>query len=241
MYNILELINKPVLAVYEGEIIGEIKNLIFDDKIKKLHYLQIDNKEDDSTLYVSPNAIYNVGKNAVTIKNKSSLIDSLPDGKYLKDLFGLRAYTIEGEFVGKLHDIELVNLHGMVKNFIFADSTLPQNRLASASQNSLVFLGENSKEKLTRFKNKKSPLPQKEVEEIIAEPVVNPEIVLKANVVNTQNLNRGISFMIGKICTKDILGINEETIIKKGSRINTTLVQTATRYGKLKELMIYCE
>lgn len=244
MFNVTEFLSKPVLALYEGEILGEVSDLIFDDKLKNLNYIKIVDKENDAEMFVKPSAIYNVGKNAITIKNKSLVVDKPEMEKYLRNVIGAKAFTIDGEFVGKLTNIALNNLRGVVKEFEFGESKIDATRLASASQNSIVFLGENSKVKVSRFKNILHKPKNKKVEPKPVETltVAEPEIELKpVEPVYVENQNRGISFIVGKICTRDIYGINDTIIIKKGSRINNTVIDTATKYGKLKELMIFCE
>lgn len=244
MFNVTDFLSKPVLALYEGEILGEACDLIFDEKLKTLNYIKILDKENDVEMYVKPTAIYNVGKNAITIKNKSHVVTQPEMKKYLHNVIGAKAFTIDGEFVGKLTDIALNNLRGVVKEFEFGDNKIDVSRLASASQNSIVFLSENSKVKLSRFKNILHKPKAKKVEPKPSENLVvaEPEIELKpVEPVYVENQSRGISFIVGKVCTRDIYGINDIIIIKKGSRINNTVIDTATKYGKLKELMLFCE
>ena len=237
MYNILNLLNKPVLALYEGEIVGQVQDFIFDRKLHRLELIQISG--EDSTCYIAPSAIYNVGKNAITIKNKTQIKSQETEDGLFHSMIGARAFTIEGEYIGKLQDIELANNRGTVKEFVFSEQIkLPANRLASASQNSIVFTSENSKIKISRFKFvKRKPKAEKPT----TLPANQLDLQLTPVSVNTNNMQHGISFIVGKICTKDIFGINEETIIKKGARINSSLIEAAIKFGKLKELMLYCE
>ena len=244
MFNVTEFLSKPVLALYEGEILGEVCDLLFDTKLKNLRYIKIVDNENSNEMFIKPATIYKVGKNAITIKNKSLVIAEPEMEKCLRNLIGAKAFTIDGEFVGKLTNISLNNLHGAIKEFEFGENKIGVERLASASQNSIIFLSENSKVKPYRFKiiPHKQTTKKDETKQLEDLASAEPEIELQTiEPTKIENQNRGISFIVGKVCTRDIYGINDIVIIKKGSRINNTVIDNATKYGKLKELMLFCE
>ena len=83
MFNVTDFLSKPVLALYEGEILGEACDLIFDEKLKTLNYIKILDKENEVEMYVKSTAIYNVGKNAITMKNKLHVVTQSEMEKYL--------------------------------------------------------------------------------------------------------------------------------------------------------------
>ncbi|MBR4998634.1 MAG: PRC-barrel domain-containing protein, partial [Clostridia bacterium] len=63
-----DLLNLSVLSLYEGELLGKVDKLFFDKKLKKLLEIEIIGQEGIRLSLPSKN-IYNVGKNAITIKN----------------------------------------------------------------------------------------------------------------------------------------------------------------------------
>ena len=48
-------------------------------------------------------------------------------------------------------------------------------------------------------------------------------------------------FLIGRICTKDIFNFNNELLIKEHAVINKKNLKEINKYGKLRELMLYCK
>ena len=64
-----ELLQKPILSLYEGELLGNITKVFFDKSKKKIKSFEIINDEEISyCLY--PKFIYTLGKHAITLKNK---------------------------------------------------------------------------------------------------------------------------------------------------------------------------
>ena len=72
MYYCSDFVSRPVLSLYEGELIGSVDKLLFDKKLKKLLFLELIGENDNRFLLPTKN-IYNVGKNAITIKNNTAI------------------------------------------------------------------------------------------------------------------------------------------------------------------------
>ena len=49
------------------------------------------------------------------------------------------------------------------------------------------------------------------------------------------------SFILGRKVNKDIFGLNNDIIVKKIPKLLNKLSKNASRFGKLKELMIFSE
>ena len=69
---ISEITEKPILSLYEGELLGNIHKIYFDKTRKKIKAFEIIN-EQEITYLLSPKHIYTLGKNAITVKNKQNL------------------------------------------------------------------------------------------------------------------------------------------------------------------------
>lgn len=218
MNNINEIITKPVLTIYEGEIVGNIDGIIVDKKIKKILYYTI---EDDR--YIMPSSIYTVGKNAIVVKNMSVILDEQSVSGIPLPL-GIRVYNMEGEYIGKVRDIS-VKESGAINTLIMDnDECIEVSKILSASKNSIITMSANTTVKRSSFM-RKTEKPAETIQTVV------PNVV-------TPRTSANISFLIGKICLKDIKGMTDEVIIKKGTKINTSLINIASQNGKLKELML---
>ena len=71
-----ELLQKPILSLYEGEILGNIHKIYFNKTKNKISSFEVLDDEDLSYC-LQPKFIYTIGKHATTIKNKQNLILSL--------------------------------------------------------------------------------------------------------------------------------------------------------------------
>ena len=103
-----ELLQKPLLCLYEGELLGNINRVFFDKSKKKIKYFEILNDEEISyCLY--PKFIYTLGKHAITIKNKQNLILSLNDNSTNAYILPINAkvYSLQGEYLGIVKDYSI--------------------------------------------------------------------------------------------------------------------------------------
>ena len=74
MKNLTNFLGKPVISLYEGNLEGYVKNVIFDKSLKKLKYFVLfeDNEfQDEKMLEISK--VYNFNNDAIIIKNNSTL------------------------------------------------------------------------------------------------------------------------------------------------------------------------
>ncbi|MBO5909886.1 MAG: hypothetical protein J6Q15_00095, partial [Clostridia bacterium] len=94
-----ELLQKPLLCLYEGELLGNINKVFYDKSKKKIKSFEIVNDEDISyCLY--PKYIYTIGKHAITIKNKQHLILSINDDNTYVLPINAKVYSLQGEYLG---------------------------------------------------------------------------------------------------------------------------------------------
>ena len=256
MYYCNELLGLNVLSLYEGELLGKVDKLYFDKKLKKLIELELIGENDTCFILNSKN-IYHTGKNAITVKNNQAVSLKVEDSIYTQAPLGSKAYSITGEFLGVIKDFTLNEKFLCEKFLLDNNQTLEIARLVSCGKYTVIFYDQNTTIKVSKFTPKHSPsifkskrqqtaktLPVQPPEES-AQEVSQPsqsEPVLPDNVVDIQaqkTVQQTAEFLIGRVCTKDIFNFNNEVLIKAHAIITKKNLQEISKFGKLRELMLY--
>ena len=237
MYQCKNMETLTILSLYEGEIIGKVNKLFFDKKLKKLSEIEIVG-EDGVKMILPTKNIYNVGKNALTIKNNQSIILRNTVEKDLVAPIGSKAYSIGGEFLGVVDEITLTSKFLTEKIVLDNGALLDFKFIASCGKNTIIFNSMGEKFNLKNFMPEIQPKTFKEddVEIAHAMPVEEEENVQE---IEHKKVVQNSDFLLGRICVKDITNFNNEILIKANTVINKKNLKEINKYGKLKELMIY--
>lgn len=251
-----EIISKPVLNLYNGKIEGTIKNACFDNTFKKILSLKMfDNDEEEFSIDTSK--VYCVGENSIVIKNSESLTSTINESSCQENNpINLNTFTISGNFIGKLVDVELNNKFE-AEVFITDNNTkIKREQIVNISQ-SIIVNDTDKKIILNNFKPKVK-IQTKQKNNIITilpkiedtqknnnEQKSNTETTQKKeafkiyNQPTPQKLIGNGSFLIGRKAVKTIYGINNEIIIKKDNIINAKNLENAKKHSKLVELTVF--
>lgn len=231
MFNCKDLNSLLVLSLYEGEIIGQVNKLYFDKKLKKLMLIELLG-EDGALLTLSTKNIYHIGKNAITVKNKQSVGMTLDLQAYVACPIGSKAYNINGEFLGKVQEINFNAKYQTEKIWLENSTSLGIDTLATVGKNTIIFYS-SQKVNIDNFEPKQQPVEFKTEDVGFASTMPVEEKPKPAKQVQTS------SFLIGRICTKDIYNFNNELLIKAESVVNKKNLKEINKFGKIKELMLY--
>lgn len=102
MISASDILSKPVINITTGNNLGTTKNLCFDKKLKKLEQIVLFNEEGEiEEMTISPQNIFSVGKDAIIIKNESTITPLMferIDFK-LNNPINSSAFNIEGELI----------------------------------------------------------------------------------------------------------------------------------------------
>ena len=145
MIKLSALISKPVISIYDCELIGIVYNALFDKKTKTLNYLIILDEENDLEYALHTKYILSASNDAIIVKNNNSVelkqnidleLESL-ENITLKPIF-----SVNGNDYGVIKDIELndklsslKNLYSMGKYiYIFRGNTQQTNYHSSLWQ-----------------------------------------------------------------------------------------------------------
>jgi uncharacterized protein YrrD len=129
-----DLIHKPVVSFDTGEIIGRIKDLVFDQDRNLLMALLIEEKKFLSSAKVLPVAsVQSIGADAVITSTKDSIISvsNLPDIEAVLEhnniLRGTHIMTVDGRDLGRMIDLYFDEKTGLIEGYevsggLFADA-----------------------------------------------------------------------------------------------------------------------
>lgn len=238
MYYCKELYKLSVLSIYEGELIGEVDKLCFDKNFNNLLEIELIGV-DGAKLTLKCKNIYHVGKNAIIIKNNQQVAFKESCENKCDEPIGMKVYSINGEFLGIVKDVVLNEKFVTEKILLENETTLDVKNIASSGKNTMVF---NTKEtklnvknftpiKINKTKKSKSVQPVSIMPTEAGSGVVAVEDVLAT----IQNAD----FLIGRVCTKNIYNFNNELLIKEQTQVTKKVLKEISRFGKLRELMLY--
>lgn len=242
MYYCSDFVSRPVLSLYEGELIGSVDKLLFDKKLKKLLFLELIGENDNRFLLPTKN-IYNVGKNAITIKNNTAITLKNDDESYAGCPIGSKAFNIKGEFLGIVKEVILTEKYLTEKLSFENDVVVNSNMIASSGKNTVVFYDKNTNVDVSKFVPNKMPKIFKTKQQQLTS-VLPIEDKSKNNLVEIESnpkLIQNTDFLIGKVCLKDIYNFNNEILIKAHAVVTKKNLKEINKYGKMRELMLYCK
>lgn len=225
-----------VLSLYEGELLGVVDKLYFDNKLKKLLEIELIG-EDGVRLTLPTKNIYHIGKNAITVKNNQAVSLKTGENELCLCPVGSKAYSIMGEYLGTIKEICFTEKYLTNKISLDNNTSLEINQLASVGKNTVIFY-EDTKVDLKKFTPNKTPKTFKNENVQVAQimPVELPkeevEVFKKPTIQQT-------NFLLGRVCTKDIFNFNNEILIKAHTIINKKHLKEINKFGKLRELMLY--
>jgi len=247
MYYCNNFYSLSVLSLYEGELLGMVNKLYFDLKLKKLVSIELLNDQGISLILPIKN-IYHIGKNAITIKNNQAVNIKVEETEYSPCPIGAKAYSIQGEYLGSVKEISLNDKFMVEKFSLDNNTTLEISFLASSGRNTIIFNTNTEKVNVKKFTPFKSPrmFKQKQtklvevlpIQEIESTQIENNQI---ESVEQPTSQIQNSEFLIGRICTKNILNFNNEIIVKANTTITKKTLKEIKRFGKLRELMLYLE
>ncbi len=236
-----QLLSLSVLSLYEGELIGKVDKLFFDKKLKKLTQIEILG-ENDARFLLDTKNIYHIGKNAITVKNNQCVSFKVEEVELSLAPINSKVYSINGEYLGIIKEIDLDEKFFTQKFSLDNNSILEIEDLASCGKNTIVFFDKSNKVNIQKFTPTKSPKQFKEVSVQTAEilPIeTNNKNIEPVETETKQPQINNSDFLIGRTCFKDIFNFNNEILIKAHSVVNKKNLKEITRFGKLRELIMF--
>lgn len=221
-----DIISLPVISIYDQKIIGIVTNVyVYRKRIIALLVVD-ENNYDEYILFTKK--IYRKGTKAiiVTTTARLQLKDSIQYllNKYCLPLGNL-AFDINGNDISTLANIMFDN-HFKVTSV--QCNNVEYNKDIIAFKTNCTIL--NTYRKQIKISHEK----------IFDENNQTNDMIVKVQTKKSANLklNTPLSLLVGKTCTKNILAPNGEVILKKDTKITSSIVAKLSGLGKLNELLL---
>jgi len=266
MFKLTELFSKPLISIFDGSFEGVIKNVFFDKTLYKLNYLEFFNDDDEiiEDKIINVKDIYNMGDNAISIKNKDCVELKINNEAkcFNNNPINSEVYNANGNYIGKICEVLLNENFEVIELILNNSLQLKSNEILSSGSNLVIIQAEN-KVKIANFKTKKiknnkstdntqiveilnsnnSIIQEKLAQRKINQSKVEFKPILffdkKQNAQLPQKITSQISFLIGRKTNKSIYSSNQVLIAKKNELITDETILNAKKYNKLKDLITF--
>lgn len=231
MEKISNFISKKVISIDDGNLVGYVLNVIFDENLKNFQGLIIADEESENVFVLNREDIVSIGDDCVMIDNAVKLQFFISSSN---NPIGKLVYDCHGNMLGRVQDVEISGKS--VKKIITDKCEFPQRFIKKAGDNFIIF-GTPKKAKETKSFNE-------QVGEYDAGEIPLSYVTINAgqsSVAQEQQtrLFANSSALVGKMVTNEVLGLNNEIIAKKFDIIDKKIINKAQRHNKLNLLAYY--
>lgn len=223
-----EIIGKQVFDIYNANIIGTIHDACFDEKYKKvLGFYFFD--QDENEFYLKNSNIYS-NSDYITVKNSSKVSSDFSLVNPLSPI-GKNVVGVSGKDYGTLSDVEFDEKYN-ITNFVTNIKSFSPTEILQISSNMVIG---DEKVKLNSFKpkNVKSAI---NLDNLTVTMMRLPDEDTQVQKLMPKKLTVNSDILIGKKLTKDIMGKNNELILKQNQTITAKQLIVAKQHDKLSEL-----
>lgn len=206
MKKITEYLGKPVLSVLESSTQGIVKDVLFDKNFKKLKFLILFEDNDlQEEKYLKINDVFNIGENAIVIKNDSVLLSKSALLDECDNPINNSVYTTSGKFLGVVSDANIDDKNNLVMVLLNNGQTINIDKILNSGKDTMFVQDDNAIVKLSNFRKKMN---------ISTENAENIKVtILAENVESEQTSNENNS-------TSYENKLNEELNLEQASPIN---------------------
>ena len=234
---ISKLLGKPVISIYNGKLEGYVKNVLVDKKLKKLVCLELFDDETQEEKLVEMKNMYSTNNDAIMLKNDEYvLLENTVFHDHINPI-GFKVYTINGKYENRVKDLTFDDKLNIKEIYLQNNETLLKENILNLGDN-LIIKKDNLKVKLSTFKPR---LKISEIE-VLEEQKVTALEQENLKPVKTQPnkiLTAGYEFLIGRRVGQNIYSDTKQLLVKKNSKINSQVIDIASKNGKLKELTTF--
>ena len=242
MEKVSSYISKKVISIEEGNIIGYILDIVFDESFTKCQAFIVVDDESENTFSLNRNDIMAVGEDCVLIKNAEVLEINIINQSL--NPIGKPVYDKNGLLLGYVTDIILSSFN--IKKIITTKCEIPLKFISKIGRDCVLYGTKTRKRLKTNFTIKTNKIPmvyiQSENDNVIKFNSENKAQKFDAVVpIKPIRLFANTNSLIGKEIKTDIYGYNHEIIIRKYDKITQANINKAKLHNKLNLLFIYSE
>lgn len=235
MENILKLLGKPVISIYDGTLEGFVKNILVDKKLKKILWLEIFDDESQDEKMLDAKSLYSLNNDAIMIKNNEKMYLSNTIDTNCINPIGYKVYGIDGKYESKISDIIFDDKFDITSIVMQNNLTLSKKQILNVGINLIIMT--EKKVQIKNFKPKSKINLDIKNEEKVESFDYNNTITIKSQ--PNKILTAGSEFLIGRKVGQNVYSETKQLLIKKNSRITSQIIDIASQNGKLKELTTY--
>lgn len=227
--------NKVVVSISTANKLGQVKGVYIDKTLRAPIYLGVEGDEGAWALKISDVFCHS---DIITVLNDEAVapMGNMDNCEFVD--MGAEVYDVKAFFIGSLTDIKLTPTSPNAL-LIVKDCHIKMQKIISLQSKTIIV---NTQRK--QLKNKLQtlqalPKPQETaaiapapnvLQLTDAGPAYNPPL--------KQRTDYGYNFLLGRRLVRDIVGINQELLIKKDTIITPHLIEQARKTGKLIDLSL---
>ncbi|MBO7527249.1 MAG: hypothetical protein J6T74_05040 [Clostridia bacterium] len=222
--NLKNIIGKKVYSVYEGDTVGTVMSANFNNSFKKISSLIVFDDEDDE--YCLPLSSVMAMGDGIIIKNRTKLRDLHEIrniGIICKEVFDENAKNL-----GIIDDVEF-DLQGNIEKYITNNKTELDPAFVIFRKGFILY--SKNKIVISNLRPRKKNIDLK----TIKVKVFNIKDI-KENSFLPSKLQYNPQSILGKIAKGDLVGLNNEIIIKTNQTITEKTILDATKHNRLNQL-----
>ena len=241
MEKLTDYISKKVVSLEEGECVGFILNVCFDEEKFKLNGFIVCDEESESLNFLSSNNIIAVSE-YILIKTKYML--EFGEMVEANNPVGKLVLTENAQSLGVVNNAILINKK--IQKLITNKCEINIKNILGFGKNILFFSLRKKLNKKNIFSPKFMTNSQNKIEIQGEKKIeVKNENNNDINLTNSYQIpfKSTISFhdLIGKIAMIDVFGLNNELIIRKNEVITEKTIKSAKKHNKANFLMFNCK
>ena len=235
MERLTEIISKKIISQEEGVCVGYILCPLIDFQTMSVYAFLVCDESEEKIKYLDFKSILSVNE-FVMIKNSNML--AFGENYQNNSPIGKQVISLDGINLGRVIEIYLNNKK--IQKLITEKSEICPQYISLWDGEYLIFSEKRIKrKKINNFQRIDKNIVQKvEIQnnkyaENTTKKNISVQLPYKANI-SSQKL-------IGKIAICDILGFNNELIVKKNEVITDRIITVAKKHNKLNHLLINCK
>lgn len=212
----MENISKQVISVEDKKVVGYILRPWIDFSIlKKTGYIIVD-EETEHEYFLRKENILEDGE--VIVISSTNILEVVN----FQDEFRKKVFSYTGDYYGIVE--KYIFERNLLKKIITDRAEIYAKNIVNFGMNTLFLSFKRKRKKIfPRFQNEEIKV------EVMEKKLDLPPIV-----------NLSMSYYLGKVATKTLLGFNNELIVKEGVTITKQIFERAKKHNKINELYFVC-
>lgn len=231
MEKISNFISKKVISLDDGNLVGYVLNVIFDENLKYFDGLIVVDEESENSFVLKREDIVSTGEDCVMIDNSLKLQFYISSSN---NPIGKLVYDCHGNMLGRVIDVEI--LGKSVKKIITDKCEFPQRLIRKAGDNFIIF---GAPKKGKKDKSFAQQVGENQSTELPLSYVTIQSSQVPTNSEPPTRLFANSASLVGKMVTNELLGLNNELIAKKFDIIDKKIINKARQHNKLNLLAYY--